>query len=94
MKTKKVIIAMAIGVLLLFNATTTEATEVRTEKVTYSEYSEGFQDGYCQGWKYVKGEYALCPIPPITPIPDLDCSSGYTCGYNRGFAWGMSAARN
>ena len=34
-----------------------------------SEYREGFKDGYCEGWKDVKGQYAYCPYAPYPPYP-------------------------
>ena len=33
-----------------------------------SEYREGFKDGYCEGWKDVKGQYAYCPYAPLPTI--------------------------
>ena len=59
-----------------------------------SEFSEGFKDGYCEGWKDVKGQYAICPIAPIAPLPKIGQSrDSYRDGYNTGFKAGMRAAR-
>lgn len=44
--------------------------------------------GFAEGWKALKGEYAIvpiCPIPPITPIGSTP--------YREGVRAGMSAAR-
>lgn len=60
--------------------------------VTVEEYCDGWKDGYCEGWKDVKGQYSICPVTPICPIAKIDCSSGYKCGYNRGFKAGYLAA--
>lgn len=58
-----------------------------------TEFDEGFEDGYCEGWKDVKGQYAICPITPIPPIPEIgQSSSSYRDGYNTGFKAGMRAA--
>ena len=56
-------------------------------------YCEGWEDGYCEGWQYVKGEWAVCPVPPICPIPRID-EEGYRDGYNRGFVKGRRQARS
>jgi hypothetical protein len=87
--------------LILFGATflmsvTKSVNEngVKTEMVKMkSDYEKGWEEGYCEGWKDVKGKYAICPITPICPIPKIDCSEGYKCGYNRGFKSGMEAAK-
>tara|TARA_B110000037_G_scaffold217020_1_gene277189 strand:+ start:765 stop:1055 length:291 start_codon:yes stop_codon:yes gene_type:complete len=57
-----------------------------------SDYEDGWEDGYCEGWKDVKGQLALCPLTPLCPLPKIECSEGYKCGYNRGFKAGMKAA--
>lgn len=47
---------------------------------------------YCDGWKDVKGEFAICPITPICPIPEIG-KDDFRGGYNRAFKAGMKAAR-
>ena len=59
--------------------------------ITYDDFSEGWEDGYCEGWKDVKGSFAICPIAPIAPIPPIGKDS-YRGGYNMGFKAGMRAA--
>ena len=69
-----------------------EKIKLKTEVIT--DYCDGWDEGYCEGWKDVKGQYAICPIIPICPIAKTECSEGYKCGYNRGFKEGMKAARS
>tara|TARA_R110002049_G_scaffold108120_4_gene256167 strand:- start:1281 stop:1550 length:270 start_codon:yes stop_codon:yes gene_type:complete len=57
-----------------------------------SDYSDGWEDGFCEGFKNIKGQYSICPITPIAPIAKMDCAEGYICGYNRGFKYGMCIA--
>lgn len=66
----------------------THETKISAE----SSYCEGWEDGYCEGWKDVEGRYAVCPVTPVCPVPEVDCSQGYKCGYNRGFKRGMKDA--
>jgi hypothetical protein len=62
------------------------------EKSNQTDYNEGWEDGFCEGWKDEKGQFAICPITPIAPIPKLNCMEGYKCGYNRGFKYGLCKA--
>lgn len=55
-------------------------------------FEDGFEIGHCEGWKDVRGQLVVCPIAPIAPIPEVDCST-YNCGYNRGFLRGRKDAR-
>ena len=57
-----------------------------------SDYCSGFEEGYCEGYKDVKGEFAICPITPICPIPAIGKDS-YRGGYNKGFKMGMKKAK-
>lgn len=84
------ILAMGTTVLMSFTKTTKETVE--TVITLDEDYTEGWGDGYCEGWKDVKGPYSICPITPICPIPKIECYEGYKCGYNRGFKAGMRAA--
>lgn len=56
-----------------------------------SNYCDGWAEGYCEGYKDVKGDYAICPITPVCPIPEINKST-YRDGYNRGFKAGRRAA--
>lgn len=59
-----------------------------------SDYEQGWEDGYCEGYKHIEGQMALCPFTPLCPLPKIDCPEGYRCGYNRGFASGMADAED
>jgi len=58
-----------------------------------SDFDDGWKDGYCEGWKEIKGELAICPIAPIAPIPPVGCDT-YKCGFRKGVKAGMKAAKN
>ena len=64
----------------------------QADKKPVSDYCDGWEQGYCQGWKSVKGQMSLCPITPVCPVAKVDCNSGYRCGYNRGFVAGRKKA--
>jgi len=54
-----------------------------------SEFCDGYQDGYEEGWCY--GEFScLPPLPPLCPLPNLG-EDGFRDGYNRGFIEGRRA---
>ena len=55
------------------------------------EFCKGFADGHCEGWKDVKGQMAVCPVPPTCPVPYPDTDS-YKGGYNLGFKTGVREA--
>ena len=55
------------------------------------EFTEGWEDGHCEGWKDVKGQYAYCPYPPYPPYPPYGKDT-YRGGYNMGFKAGRRAA--
>lgn len=58
-----------------------------------SDYCDGWEDGYEQGWCYER--YAcISPITPICPIPRYyESNSSYTDGYNRGFETALKNRR-
>ena len=58
-----------------------------------SWYCQGFKVGYCEGWKEVKGQFAVCPVPPVCPVPEIN-KTKYKHGYNRGFIIGYKLAKN
>ena len=58
-----------------------------------TEFCDGWEDGYCQGWEYVKGpEFSICPIVPLCPMPKMFAEE-YLDGYNRGFLKGRQDAK-
>ena len=60
-----------------------------------SEFSKGFKDGWCEGWKDVKGSLSMCPMAPMAPMPKLGQSrDSYRDGYNTGFKAGMRKANS
>ena len=67
------------------------ATEIVVEMYGGKEFADGFDDGYCEGWKDVRGRYAICPITPIPPLPQIGQDT-YRGGYNLGFKMGTRAA--
>ena len=95
MKNLVTVLVMLIGVSSLVSFKSIKENTIKTENVILiNDYSEGWKDGHCEGWKDVKGEYAICPITPIPPIPEIGQSSdSYRDGYNTGFKAGMRAAK-
>ncbi len=90
-------ILMLGGFLIAFVAFGYNPIESDTKTVTelsisVSDFDEGWEEGYCEGWKDVKGQFAICPNAPIAPIPPIGKDS-YKGGYNMGFKAGMKAAR-
>lgn len=83
-----------ISILLLGSITLTSITdEITPTTITSSDYQDGWKDGYCEGWKDVKGPYAVCPVTPVCPVPQVSCYEGFKCGYNRGFKKGRVDAK-
>lgn len=66
--------------------------EVSSEIDTKTEFCKGWEEGYCEGWKDVKGQFSICPVTPICPIPPIG-KDNYKGGYNEGFKAGMKKAR-
>jgi hypothetical protein len=69
----------------------TGGTSAPVQTAAVSEFSDGWQAGWAEGWKYVKGQYSIPPIAPIAPIPQAG-RNGYRDGYNRGFVAGQAKA--
>lgn len=60
-----------------------------------SNFSNGFNDGYKKGYCQNQGIGCLAPIPPISPIPNVNENmNSYQDGYNRGFEAGLNAQKN
>ena len=64
-----------------------------SESETLTPFDEGWGEGFCEGWKDVKGQNTWCPNTPWSPSPDWDCGDSYRCGYNRGFKYGSCQAQ-
>lgn len=59
-----------------------------TEEVKQNEdYLVGWENGYYEGWKDIKGQHALLPEMPEAPLPYIN-RNDYVSGYNRGFKKG------
>lgn len=93
MKKVALILFLAIGITASMSFVVNSKAKVETTKAFNSDYDDGWEDGFCEGWKDVKGQFSICPVTPITPIPKISCSEGYKCGYNRGFKYGMCKAK-
>ena len=46
-------------------------------------FEQGFKDGYCKAHKEKEGKYAICPLPPLAPLPEFDKKT-YEDGFIRG----------
>ena len=67
-----------VGVFLIIGASS----------FTGKDFEKGFADGYCAGWKDVRGSLTICPITPIAPIPDVgedDYKGGFSVGFKKGY---------
>ena len=66
-------IFVLIGFSLISTAFTLNNTLVRPieNTISQSEYCEGWEEGYCEGYKDIKGEFSICPITPLCPMPEL-----------------------
>jgi hypothetical protein len=87
------IIATFISAFAIMTAFTSSniKNSVNTEVTYKSDFCKGWEEGYCEGWKDVKGQYAICPITPICPIPEIGQDT-FKGGYNRGFKAGRKKA--
>ena len=86
-------IATIISAFAVMTAFTTNHTNsTKTEITLASYYCDGWEDGYCEGGKDVKGSMALCPLTPLCPLAELG-KDRYRDGYNRGFKAGSRAAQ-
>src|SRR5690554_5592908 len=74
--------------MLLLITISTQAT------FSQSKFSNGFINGYKEGYCHNQGIGCLSPNPPIAPIPNVNESiNSYQDGYNRGFEQGLSAQK-
>lgn len=59
-----------------------------------TNFNNGFEKGYKNGYCQDQGIGCIKPMPPIAPIPKVnESSSSYQDGYNRGFQMGMNAQK-
>ena len=83
--------------IFLSSSSTSESTLVYAENVESStiqgdEFKKGWDIGWCEGWKDVKGEYAYCPYAPYPPYPKYG-KDNYRGGYNAAFKYGRCKAQ-
>jgi hypothetical protein len=57
-----------------------------------ADFCKGWENGYCEGWRYVKGVDVVCPVAPVCPTPDYNRTT-YNDGYNKGYRAGSKAAK-
>ena len=95
MKKLVLVAIMAIGTTFLMSFTKAKSEITKNEITLKSEFDKGFEDGYCEGWKDVKGKNAYCPYAPYPPYPTYDQKAdSYRDGYNTGFKAGRRKAQN
>ncbi|AUS04781.1 hypothetical protein [Pseudotamlana carrageenivorans] len=90
---KKLVLAVLIAVGVTFLVTYTynqSQQETATESKIALNYITGWQDGYCEGWKFVTGE--KCPTVPVAKQCD-DCPNTYKSGFSMAFMAGIEAAQ-
>jgi hypothetical protein len=56
-----------------------------------TEFCKGFDEGFCEGFKDVKGQFVVCPVTPVCPVPQVNQDT-YKGGYNAGFKAGSNKA--
>lgn len=60
-----------------------------------SNFSNGFSDGYKKGFCQNQGNGCISPLPPISPIPNVnEKMNSYQDGYNRGFEIGLNSQKS
>ena len=92
-KTILILSSFFIAFIAFGYSTIDSNTKVSAEiSLSIDDFGEGWKDGYCEGWKDVKGQLVNCPNSPNPPNPPNGKNS-YKGGYNMGFKAGMKAAR-
>ena len=95
MKKLLIVALLSFGTISLMSFATSDTELIKIDMLFWgTEFDKGFEEGHCEGWKDVKGQYSICPVTPIAPIPTVSQSSdSYKDGYNTGFKRGMRDAR-
>lgn len=87
------ILSLLLLLTLTFSFTTVNEKNVNNIEIySQNSYCKGWETGFCNGYKEVKGIHAICPIAPLCPTPEINKNT-YQDGYNRGFIKGMSYAK-
>lgn len=90
---KNLILLLVLSIALVSFANPVSENSNNSPDITVSsDYCNGWSDGYCEGYKDVKGQYAICPVAPTCPIANPG-QTRYKDGYNRGFKAGTGAAK-
>ena len=92
---KRLLLGITLGLAIIGGVSASTMSNQNTETISKDgdEFNQGWEDGYCEGWKDVKGGYAHCPYPPYPPYPPYG-KDHYRGGYNMGFKKGMRDAYN
>ena len=86
------ILSVIVVVLVSTAFTINNTLEKRIENyISQTEFCEGWEAGYCEGYKDIKGEFSICPITPLCPMPKLFKDS-WKDGYHRAFLAGRRKA--
>jgi flagellar biosynthesis/type III secretory pathway protein FliH len=88
-------IISAFAVFSSFTATKIEKVDLFENPFQkQTNYQKGWEEGYCEGWKDVKGKNAYCNHAPYPNNPQYPKSSdSFRDGYNDGFKRGTSDAQ-
>lgn len=82
--------ALLILALLTFNVSSNSTSPQKITAIQDKAFCMGWEDGFCSGYKSSHGQFAVCPVAPVCPVPLSDCPTGYDCGYARGFIKGRN----
>jgi hypothetical protein len=55
------------------------------------DFDRGYELGFVEAYKHVKGQLTLPPLAPLPPLPPIDQDTFFG-GYNAGFLDGMAKA--
>lgn len=92
---KKLVLAVLIAVGVTFIVTYTynqSQQETNTESKIALNYTTGWKDGFCEGWKFIKGSLDDCPAVPQAKRCE-DCPNTYKSGFSTAFEAGIQAAK-
>jgi hypothetical protein len=78
-----------IGVICILASLSISTTNQQPQNL--DDYNRGWKIGFDEGWKDVKGQFSISPIPPLAPLPDIGLMT-YNGGYNKGFKVGRAKA--
>ena len=85
---------LAFGILLgAISLGIVPATTVTEARASMNDYVRGYNKGWSDGWKKVKGAYFVAPQPPYPAYPPSG-GDNYNNGYSDGLLAGVAAAQN